>query len=652
MCKLELDKAGLISVNCIQFHSEWDFMVERRQIRLLPVNVANKIAAGEVVERPASVVKELLENALDAGATRVEVVVTAGGRKLISVADNGCGMDRDNALMCLEPQATSKIRDVDDIERISTYGFRGEAIPSIAAVSRLTLKTCAEGDTVGTCIEVAGGQLQNVAEIGFPPGSTFEVRDLFFNVPARRKFLKSFQTEQTHLRLAFILQALSHPEIALRLKADGRDIFNLAAGATLAERITDLFGREFLAAMRPVDYAVGDIRVSGYVGIPTLNRADRGEQYVFVNRRAASAAVIPYALREAYPPLEGDRKPVVVLFVDLPPTEVDVNVHPTKREVRFRDATAVRDAVIAAVARALGIAPKPSVGMAFAVPTGVASPLSNVESRPMPPPSTANARLPSTLPLSPISFPLPQCSASPQDARLSTSDLRPTAAGDTSANTPAALPPPAAQSDFPQLAPEDSPWAWCRVLGQIADGYILIETDGGYAVIDPQAAHERVIYERMMAALEAAEPLSQPLLIPESVALSPVDASRIQDNIEILRGMGFGLDPFGGKGEFIVDALPAGIETADCRSLLADIAHGIETAGVRRGSAKWREKAVAMGAARAAIPQVAQLPPEAQARLVNDLARTKMPYTSPRGRPTMLFTSLGELARKFNRAPS
>jgi DNA mismatch repair protein MutL len=346
-------------------------MADRRQIRLLPVSVANKIAAGEVVERPASVLKELLENSLDAGATRVEVTVTAGGRKLISVADNGCGMDRDNALMCLEPQATSKIRDVDDIERISTYGFRGEAIPSIAAVSRLTIKTCAEGDTVGTCIEVAGGQLQGVTEIGFPTGSTFEVRDLFFNVPARRKFLKSFQTEQTHIRLAFILQALAHPETALRLKADGRDMFNLAAGATLSERITELFGREFLSAMRPVDYAIGDIHISGFVGIPTLNRADRGEQYIFVNRRAASAAVIPYALREAYPPLEGDRKPVVVLFVDLPPTEVDVNVHPTKREVRFRDASAVRDAIIAAVTRALGIAPKPPVGTAIAVPTEV-----------------------------------------------------------------------------------------------------------------------------------------------------------------------------------------------------------------------------------------------------------------------------------------
>ena len=618
-------------------------MTERRQIRLLPVSVANKIAAGEVVERPASVLKELLENALDAGATRVEVTVTAGGRKLISVADNGCGMDRDNALMCLEPQATSKIRDVDDIERISTYGFRGEAIPSIAAVSRLTIKTCAEGDAVGTCIEVAGGQLQAVTELGFPTGSTFEVRDLFFNVPARRKFLKSFQTEQTHIRIAFILQALAHPETALRLKVDGRDMFNLAAGATLSERITELFGREFLSSMRPVDYAAGDIHISGFVGIPTLNRADRGEQYVFVNRRAASAAVIPYALREAYPPLEGDRKPVVVLFVDLPPTEVDVNVHPTKREVRFRDASAVRDAIIAAVTRALGIAPKPSVGTATAVSTEVPG-----SQFPVPGSQFSVPGSQFSVPGSQFSVPSSQFPVQP----LTTNHLpltTPAAGGDAAAlEAPSALP-PAAQSDLPQLAGNDSPWSWCRVLGQIADGYIIIETDGGYAVVDPQAAHERVVYERMLAALEAAEPVSQQLLIPESVTLSPGDAARIQENISILRAMGFGLDPFGGRGEFIVDALPSGIEATDCRTLLADIAHGIETAGVRRGSEKWKEKAVAMGAARAAVPQVVQLHPEAMARLVNDLAHTKMPYTSPRGRPTMLFTSLSELARKFNR---
>ncbi len=633
-------------------------MSERRQIRLLPVSVANKIAAGEVVERPASVVKELMENALDAGATRVEIVVTAGGRKLISVADNGCGMDRDNALMCLEPQATSKIRDVADIERIDTYGFRGEAIPSIAAVSRLTIRTCAEGETGGTCIEVTGGQIQNVTQIGFPAGSTFEVRDLFFNVPARRKFLKSFQTEQTHIRTAFILQALAHPETGLRLKADGRDLYNLAGGATLAERVTELFGRDFLAAMRPVDYVRDHVHVSGFVGIPTLNRADRGEQYVFVNRRAASAAVIPYALREAYPPLEGDRKPVVVLFVDVPPTEVDVNVHPAKREVRFRDASAVRDTVIEAVTRALGLTPR-----LHSLPAPQPQPWTNPSAigrvfapghAPPPMPTGGDGSSATTGRSEAERTAVAHPGEEPDAAAASRADGAPAVAyGLCTPNHPSppqASAAPAAQTDFPQLEADNSPWAWCRVLGQIADGYILVETDGGYAVVDPQAAHERIIYERMLAALEGAEPVSQPLLLPASVSLPPDDAARIRDNIGILRSLGFGLDSFGGKGEFIVDALPEGLETSDYRTLLADISAGIATAGVRRGSEKWREKAVALGAARAAVSRLAELVPEAMLRLVHDLAATKMPYTSPRGRPTMLFTSLGELARKFNRS--
>lgn len=630
-------------------------MTERRQIRLLPVNVANKIAAGEVVERPASIVKELIENSMDAGATRIEVTITAGGRKLISVADNGCGMDHDNALMCLEPQATSKIRDVDDIERISTYGFRGEAIPSIAAVSRLTIRTCAEGETGGTCIEVAGGQIQNVTDIGFPTGTTFEVRDLFFNVPARRKFLKSFQTEQTHIRTAFILQALSHPETGMRLKADGRDLANLAGGATLAERITELFDAQFMDAMREVDYSCGDIHISGYVGIPSLNRADRGEQYIFVNRRAASAAVIPYALREAYPPLDGDRKPVVVLFVDVPPTEVDVNVHPTKREVRFRDASAVRDAVITAVTRALGITPKVPVPPPSSLPP-FATPPANLP----PPPTQTNGPFSTTYrPPAPVIPPNEQDESvmpavDPPESTPANETVENTQIGNSvpgSTSTPTSVPPVLTTGD-PQdtlIPPEHSPWAWCRVLGQIKDGYIIVETDGGYAVIDPQAAHERVVYERMLASMENATPVSQPLLIPESVSLPPADAQRIRDNLEILKSLGFGIDTFGHGGNFIVDALPAGIETTDFRTLLVDISSGISTSGAKRGTEKWKERTVAMAAARASVPRVITLAPEAMLALVHDLAATKMPYTSPHGRPIMLFTSLNELARKFNR---
>ena len=299
-------------------------------IRLLPVQVANKIAAGEVVERPASAVKELVENALDAGAAHIEVMVTAGGRKLIEVRDDGMGMNRDDALLSIERQATSKLRDVDDIERIATLGFRGEALPSIASVSRFSLATCRRGETVGTELTVIGGRLQDVKDAGVPPGTTVAVRDLFFNVPARRKFLRAYETEQAHIRTVFILHALAHPETGLLLKVDGREAYRLPANSSLEDRVRDLFGAEFVASLRPVDRTLAGVRVHGFAGLPTLTRTDRTEQYIFVNRRPASASVVPHALREAYPPLETERKPVVLLFIDLDPELVDVNVHPTK----------------------------------------------------------------------------------------------------------------------------------------------------------------------------------------------------------------------------------------------------------------------------------------------------------------------------------
>ena len=329
-------------------------MVKDGHIRLLPVHVANKIAAGEVVERPASVVKELVENAIDAGATRIDVTVTAGGRKLIEARDNGCGMGRDDALLSIERQATSKIRDVDDIERIGTLGFRGEAVPSIASVARFILKTRRQADEAGTEMVVVGGSLTDVREAGVPVGTTVEVRDLFFNVPARRKFLRAYQTEQAHIRSVFTLHALAHPEIGMSLSADGRELVRLPAGATLGERVRDLFGADFCAELRPVDKAVGDVRVSGFAGLPNQTRNDRSEQYVFINRRPATAPVIAYALREAYPPLAGDRKPIVLLFIGMPPDRVDVNVHPTKREVRFHKPAEVRETIILAVGEAIG----------------------------------------------------------------------------------------------------------------------------------------------------------------------------------------------------------------------------------------------------------------------------------------------------------
>lgn len=608
-------------------------------VRLLSTQVANKIAAGEVVERPASALKELIENALDAGATRIEATVTAGGRNLIEVRDDGCGMGRDDALLSIERQATSKIRDVDDIERIATLGFRGEALPSIASVSRFTLATCRRGESVGTELNIVGGRLQDVKDAGVPPGATVAVRDLFFNVPARRKFLRAYETEQAHIRTVFILAALAHPEVALLLKADGREIHRLPAGATLAERVRDLFGPEFLAALRPVERVTNGVHVHGFAGLPTLNRSDRAEQYLFVNRRPASAAVIAYALREAYPPLEADRKPVVMLFIDLDPDLVDVNVHPTKKEVRFRRPADVREAIIAGVSAALGHAPRSKT-----TPPMGSSPATQ------PPPAPPRADPAQALPwtgnqgpgggwkMAGGGFPGVECRASNVENQVAQT-VEQRSEAPALPPTPDTLSPPA----------DASPWNWARVLGQIGGLYLLLETDAGLVVVDPRAAHERVLYEHLLEKMKAGTVASQRLLLPETVQLPPEDAARVRRHLALMQSIGFAVDDFG-KDHFVIEGLPEEVLTAPRRELLLDIAHDLETAGARRGSTKWREEAVARAACRAAVDgRQAELAPEEIARLVADLARCRMPYTCPRGRPTMILTSYRELERKFGR---
>lgn len=638
-------------------------------IRLLSTHVANKIAAGEVVERPASVVKELMENSLDAGATRITLNVTAGGRKLIEVEDDGCGMDRDDALLCIERQATSKIHDVDDIERIATYGFRGEAIPSIAAVSRFTIRTCRRGDSVGTEVQVVGGTLQDVRDIGAPAGTAIAVRDLFFNVPARRKFLRTYQTEQANLRTSFLLAALARPDVGMILRADGREIHNLPAGSTREERVRDLFGDELLAALRPVADIRYGVRVEGYVSLPTTTRAGTGEQYFFVNGRAVSAAIFSHALREAYPPLDGDRRPVVLLFIEIDPTAVDVNVHPTKREVRFRRPAEVRDAVIAAVCAALGTMPRHNAA-AFEVPPlaqqsqdgAVSTPFdSTVDSTqsPAPPPLIVPPAAPAT-PL-PVNLPFPSHSdtASPIATQAETNIgeacvQQGTHAGQAVASALGS----ASQTPVETIAvPADarvtatsanSPWKWFRILGQIEGPYVLLETDGGFVTLDPRAAHERVLFERFMRAGKSEKAMSQRLLLPITVKLSPEDARRIRDSLAELHSMGFELDEFG-RDSFIVEGLPPDVPQNSCREMLADIAHDLEQSGVKRGREHRRGEAVAKAASRAALRGRVQLAPAELEQLIADLSRTKMPYTCPRGRPTMLFTSLRELNRKFGR---
>ena len=590
-------------------------------IRLLPNHVANKIAAGEVVERPASVLKELLENALDAGATRIDVSVTAGGRTLVSVRDNGCGMNREDALLSLERHATSKIRDVDDIERISTLGFRGEAIPSIASVSRFTLTTRRVDSEEGTRIVVNAGTLAEVKTCGTPPGTCIEVRDLFCNVPARRKFLRAFVTEEGHIRATFTVHALAHPDVGFSLTLDGREAYRLPPGATLEERIRALFGAPFAESLVPVISDVGSVHVHGYAERPGHDANLRRDQFVFVNGRPATAASITYALREAYPRQRAEARPAVVLFIDLPPEQVDVNVHPSKREVRFRRSADVRDALLAAFApqneRSGESAPE-MVGTDNIGVAGLSARKLDAGVPPASPPAPFTAPFQPSLP--PVTPPVPEAALK--------------------RDTPVEGEPPASPNPIQTAT---GPWRWFKFLAQTGSGWVLLETDAGLVTLNPRAARERIAYERLIDAHEA---LTQPLLIPETVTLPPSESARIRNFLSELQTVGFTVEEFG-RDTWKVDAVPALLAGCDVPAMLASIAADIAEAGSSRGGARWRDELVARSVARSYSRANLQLTPEAATQLVEELARTRMPYVCPRGRPIMVFTSNAELLRKF-----
>jgi len=610
-------------------------MADDTQIRVLPIQVANKIAAGEVVERPASVAKELIENAIDAGATQVDVAVAAGGRKLVAVSDNGRGMSRDDALLSIERHATSKIHDVDDIERIHTLGFRGEALAAIGSVSRFRLTTCRQGDVVGSELILAGGTVQDVRDIGCPSGTAIEVRDLFFNVPARRKFLRTQQTELFHIRDVFTIQALAHPEVGMSLTIDGREMHRLPAADNLNDRLRELFSPDLLKQLKPVEHAAGGVSVAGTVSVPTVHRADRNEQYLFVNGRPTSPALLSYAIREGYRGLlPKGRHPSVFLFLDMSPEAVDVNVHPTKREIRFRRPGDVRDAVIAAIQKALSVTP--DVAASDDALPDVVGTIDHL------PPVATELKIDDLPPTRAFKYPRPP-------APITDSAAAPEAFG--SAQTEPASPAQAAPSGSDAVPVADdlhnSPWAWCRVLGQVGGFYVVLETENGMVMMDPRASHERVLYDRFMRGVVAGAVDAQTLLIPETVELPARDAARVRRNLELFREMGFGLSEFGGNS-FVVDALPACFDGTPTDVLVTDMARSLEEAG-SRGGRHGKEEAVAQAACQAAVGTRQRLRLDEIEKLVVDLAACEMPYTSPRGRPTLMFTSLNELHRKFGR---
>ena len=612
-------------------------MTRDGHIRILPVYVANKIAAGEVVERPASALKELVENAIDSGADRIDISVSEGGRKLVSVRDNGCGMDRDDALLSLERQATSKIRDVDDIEKIDTLGFRGEAVPSIASVSRFTIVTRRKEDEAGIKLVVNAGNVAEVSECGAPPGTCVEVRDLFCNVPARRKFLRSCATEESHVKSVFTVNALAHPRLGFSLTVDGRELHRLAPGSTLEERIAELFGRDFAAELLPVDGCCRngsrEVKISGYVSRPSPDPVRR-EQFVFINGRPATAPIIAYALKEAFPN-RGDSKPSIFLFIDLPPSEVDVNVHPAKREVRFRHPAEVKTAIADAIASAL------TPAAAAAETTVETAPSAEVFCAPFQPvlPAAAAAK-PTDSGLSP----------SPADTAPSTMDAAtaPSAADDgllAPGGLPARETPTNPFSSTP-LTAATGPWRYFKVLAVTESGYLILETDAGIVTVNPQAAQERIAYEKLLkAAAGGDQTASQSLLLPETVRFSPVESARLKNFRDILLAQGFELEEFG-VDTWKIDAVPALIAGQNASAVIASIVYDIGEAGVKHGG-RWREELIARSVARSFAGASRKFTLESATKIVEELGRTEMPYVCPRGKPVMIFTSNRELARKF-----
>jgi DNA mismatch repair protein MutL len=573
-----------------------------RRIHVLPDTLANQIAAGEVVERPASVVKELVENALDAAATRVEVAIRNGGRTEIRVADDGCGMGRDDALLCLDRHATSKIRSPEDLRGVRSFGFRGEALPSIASVSRLLLETAERGG-VGTRVRVAAGRIQGVEDCARQAGTTVVVRSLFLNVPARAKFLRSAGVETRAVADAVVGLALSHLSTAFVLVSNGRTLLELPAASDLTTRVAALWGDETAARLVPVLYAVDGIDVRGLVERPDASLSGPRRVHLFVGGRPfRDRAVLAAAERGYRTTVPWGARPSILLYLGVPTGDVDVNVHPTKAEVRFRQPAALEAAVEAAVREALGC-----LESAATIGRGVA-PAQLRPAAPAPAVSGGDGQLQFFVP-----------AAEPGSG-----------AGAAAGAAPAAADPAVR-------------------LWQLHDTYILAETRSGMLIIDQHSAHERVLFQALMRGFEQGGAPSQRLLFPLTMRLSPAEYSVVEDLGPLFGQAGFEIEPFGGR-TVIVHAAPAPhpyFDAARClREMIAELAAG---SALTRAAGNQHERIAMTFACKGAIKAGQALSPAEMRELFERLFDTDLPYHDVHGRPTIVRLPLEELERRFGR---
>lgn len=631
------------------------------KIRILSDSLASQVAAGEVVERPAAVIRELVENSLDAGAKHVTVEVQRGGTALIRITDDGCGMDREDAMLCMERHATSKIRTKEDLAAIRTFGFRGEALPSIASVSRFRLATREREALSGTEIEIMGGKLSAVKDHGGNHGTVIEVRSLFFNVPARRKFLRTEATEYSHIEQQFRLHAIANAHAAFTLIRDGAVTFHLPGTADILERIRGLVGEELVSRLIKLpDLEHLGIRVSGYIGGPGLSRSNRQQQITFLNGRPIESASINYGLKEGFHnALMKGQYPVTFLFLEMEAQAFDINVHPAKKEVRFHDGFAVREAVARAVKQALETGSKLPTGH---VPRGPVI-LPSSQQTEMVIPSAPSVRRPA----------FPERSDEPwaTGAALTPSALEKNAVnevrapGATQAAASASLAPspgsmrlpppvPVSRPEVVPVDPEDEEppakkaMPSFRIIGVLHRLYILMESTEGLVLMDQHAAHERVNFEKMRKAMEQGGVPSQRLLMPLTLQTSPRDADVLTRNLEALGRLGIEAEPFG-PNTFKVEALPTFLKTDDPLAWLDQVIEELQSLSSKSSSLRLGEDMIATTVCRHSIKANDRLStPEIQA-LLEDLFACEMPYCCPHGRPTLIQMSINELERKFGR---
>ncbi|HEX3966802.1 MAG TPA: DNA mismatch repair endonuclease MutL [Edaphobacter sp.] len=665
------------------------------RIRILSDLVANQIAAGEVVERPASVVKELLENSIDAGATRIRIEVEAGGRKLIRIADNGHGMVRDDALLAFERHATSKLRTSDDLLSIATLGFRGEALPSIASVSRLQLETRVAEEPSGTLVEIAGGNILRVEDAGLPIGTTITIRDLFYNTPARRKFLKSEQTELSHIAALVTHYALVHPTRHFELHSATQALLIAPAVANAADRLFQIFGKDTSNYMLPIaaemdftraglpepppwkreeDYTPPDpgyLRITGFVSKPELQKLNRNSIYVFVNQRLIRDKLILHALSEAYrnilPPTSF---PVVLLFLEMPPQEVDVNVHPAKTEVRFRQPSFVHDFIRDSVRTTLMKA-RPAASFATALtsgphgasssllidvsplPDGPAPPIFSPGSQSEPDPTTADT----------ASYDAPIHAEPIHTANIQTPEIK-----SPIFNLAAPIVPPSpgrfafsghsipigyeSSQAEPEAVPEQADTltalSTLKPLGQLRDSFILATNEEGLWIIDQHVAHERILFEKILRERDTEKIQRQRLLMPLLVDLLPAQMITFSEIAEELERNGFEAEPFGPR-TLAVKAAPVGLEGVELERMLEEVLAIPDRNQQTENSEARRRRIAASIACHAAIKINQPLDQQKIAWLLDALSKTEHPTACPHGRPIALRYSHKDIQRAFQR---